>query len=157
MFSYIDIQMRQLFSERLIEIWPQKLTLKFEILKFLRALKVLQGIKKSFEYANWSMKICRILPEILWNSTTATMLMYMRFKPYQVNNLFTVFMGRQEISYVFRTISQTLDFQIIILFGKTTRWNVLVLLHFSLNSPFFTKCNLRTIRISYLLFMIIWG
>ena len=61
----LNIQMRILFSERSTEIWPQKLTLKFEIFQFMRALtqKVLQGIKKSFECANQCMKIYRILPD----------------------------------------------------------------------------------------------
>ena len=45
--------------ERSIDFWPQKLTLNVEIFQFLRALtqKVLQDIKKSFEYAHLDTKI----------------------------------------------------------------------------------------------------
>ena len=51
------------------------MTLNFS--QFLTALtqKVLQGVKKSFEYVHWDIKIYWILPDTLWNSTTVTMLM----------------------------------------------------------------------------------
>ena len=41
------------------QMWPQKLSLKFKNAQFLMALirKVLQGIKKFFEYAHWDIKI----------------------------------------------------------------------------------------------------
>ena len=70
--------MKKSFSERSTEIWPQKLTLKFAIFQFLKTLtqKVLQDIKKSFEYANWCTKIYRIFPDTLWNTTTVTLLIY---------------------------------------------------------------------------------
>ena len=71
-FSY----MRKSFSGRSNEIWPLKMILNFENSQFLTALtqKVLQGIKKSFEYAHWDIKIYWILPDTLRNSTTGTMI-----------------------------------------------------------------------------------
>ena len=59
--------MRKMFSERSNETLPYKLTLNFEIFNFLQAFtqKVLQDIKKSSEYANWCMKIYRILGDTL--------------------------------------------------------------------------------------------
>ena len=56
-----------MFSERSNETLPYKLTLNFEIFNFLQAFtqKVLQDIKKSSEYANWCMKIYRILGDTL--------------------------------------------------------------------------------------------
>ena len=46
-------------SGRLNEIWPQKLIQNFGNFQYLIALtqKVLQGIKKSLEYAHWDIKI----------------------------------------------------------------------------------------------------
>ena len=43
--------------------------------------KVLQGIKKSFEYAHWNVKVYWILLDTLWNSTTVSMLMYKSWLP----------------------------------------------------------------------------
>ena len=64
--------------------------MKFSILKwfstlkipsFLTALtqKVLQSIKKSFEYAHWDMKIYWILPDTPRNSTTVITLTYILY------------------------------------------------------------------------------
>ena len=53
------IHTRKSFSGRSNEIWPLKMILNFENSQFLIALtqKILQGIKKSFEYAHWDKKM----------------------------------------------------------------------------------------------------
>ena len=55
-----------------------EIILYFENSKVFTAIaqKVLQGVKKSFEYAHWNIKVYWILPDTLWNSTTVTMLTY---------------------------------------------------------------------------------
>ena len=53
--------------------------LNFENFQFLTALtqKVLQAIKKSFEYVHWTIKVERLSRDSPWNSTTVITLLYM--------------------------------------------------------------------------------
>ena len=77
-FQLVYILIKSLFLEDSIEIWPRKFTQKLENAQSLMTLtqKFLQDIKKSFEYANYDMKIFWISPDTPRNSGTVNTVVY---------------------------------------------------------------------------------
>ena len=127
-----------MFSERSNETLPYKLTLNFEIFNFLQAFtqKVLQDIKKSFEYVSWCMKIYRILPDTLQNSATVSALFMVLYKEW---HHFTLITFRRELSRAFCKSFRSLRKVFSILLGKKKQYFVLGTKSFALYCLFQRK------------------